>query len=62
MQLFRIEVGLLGREEIFLMLKEKFSLAENIAKAVATMADGSSIRQLLELADLVDNKNSVADW
>lgn len=26
------------------------------------MADGSSIKQLLELADLVDNKNSIEDW
>jgi hypothetical protein len=26
------------------------------------MADGSSIKQLLELADLVDNKASLSDW
>ncbi len=26
------------------------------------MIDGSSIKQLLELADLVDNKNSIEDW
>lgn len=55
-------MGLLGKEEIFLMLKEKFSIKEDVAKRVASMADGSSIKQLLELADLVDNKNSLEDW
>lgn len=37
-------------------------MGENVAKKVASIVDGSSIKQLIELSDLVDNKNSVEDW
>lgn len=58
----KIEVPLLGKEEIAMMLKEKYGVSEDVARKVAGMTDGSSIRKLIELADLVEDKSSLADW
>lgn len=58
----KIEVPLLGREEIGMMLREKYGVGEEVARRVGAMTDGSSIRQVIELADLVDNKSSLGDW
>ncbi len=48
----------MGSDEIFLMLKEKYDVDEVIARKVSSMIEGSSIKELLELADLVDDKKS----
>lgn len=38
------------------MLKEKFNMGTNVSRKVAQMLEGSSIKDLLELSELVDNK------
>jgi regulator of RNase E activity RraB len=45
-----------------MILKEKYGVKEDIARDVAKLTDGASIKQLLELADLVDNKSVFDDW
>ena len=44
------------------MLKEKYDVSEAIAKKVSLMVEVSSIKQLLELADSVDDKKSFEEW
>jgi hypothetical protein len=35
---------------------------DDLAKKVATLVDGCTIKNLLELADLIDTKNSYSEW
>jgi hypothetical protein len=49
-RLCRIEVGLLGGEEIRSTLKEKYRVKEEVARQVASLLEGCSIKELLELA------------
>ena len=44
------------------MLKEKYKLEESKSKQVASMLEGCSIKELLELAELVDNKGDPEEW
>ena len=62
MNLSRIEVSRLGRDDIQSMLREKYQIDENISKQVATLLDGCSIKELLELGELVDNKKEYNEW
>ena len=62
MNLSRIEVSRLGRDDIQSMLREKYQIDENISKQVATLLDGCSIKELLELGELVDNKKEYSEW
>lgn len=62
MNLSRIEVSRLGRDDIQSMLREKYQIDEKISKQVATLLDGCSIKELLELGELVDNKKEYSEW
>jgi len=44
------------------LLKEKYSVDSGVAKKVANMLEGCCIKELLDLAELVDNKSDYNEW
>lgn len=44
------------------MLKEKYKMSEEVSRKVSCLLEGSSIKDLLELAELVDNKEEFSEW
>lgn len=44
------------------MLKEKYRVDDAVAKKVASMLEGCCIKELLDLAELVDKKSDYSEW
>lgn len=44
------------------MLKEKFNMSIEMSRKVAQMLEGGSIKELLELSELVDKKEDFSEW
>jgi len=44
------------------LLKEKYEVSQDVARKVGKMLENCSIQKLLELADLVDDKNNYNEW
>jgi hypothetical protein len=52
----------LGEKEIAEVLKNKFDASEQLARSVGRIVVSATIKQLLELADLVEDKTRVEEW
>lgn len=44
------------------MVKNKFDGSEEVSRAVGKMVGSATIKQLLELADLVEDKSRASEW
>ena len=53
---------LLRENEIAEVVKNKFDGSEEVSRAVGKMVGSATIKQLLELADLVEDKSRASEW
>jgi hypothetical protein len=52
----------LAQSEIQSFLSGKYGISEEVSKKIATLIRATSIKSLLELAELVDDKNKIEEW